>query len=191
MINKTEEELKKLREHHNCNIIRIQNEYLKNLEKKFGKKFNDIDNYRYDLENGKLSSTCEEKVSNENPKIDSMTLYKNKLKKLEKNNKREYSASEIMMTTKDDNEKNTDNNPILSKMKMVSKVSSSKELDSLMNNKFINLRSIKINKKRAKKVTFKKSFVNIVEIESYKKYNIDNNLTPNDKADTKCTCLIF
>lgn len=191
MINKTEEELKKLREHHNCNIIRIQNEYLKNLEKKFGKKFNDIDNYRYDLENGKLSSTCEEKVSNENPKIDSMTLYKNKLKKLEKNNKREYSASEIMMTTKDDNEKNTDNNPILSKMKMVSKVSSSKELDSLMNNKFINLRSIKINKKRAKKVTFKKNFVNIVEIESYKKYNIDNNLTPNDKADTKCTCLIF
>lgn len=191
MINKTEEELKKLREHHNCNIIRIQNEYLKNLEKKFGKKFNDIDNYRYDLENGKLSSTCEEKVSNENPKIDSMTLYKNKLKRLEKNNKREYSASEIMMTTKDDNEKNTDNNPILSKMKMVSKVSSSKELDSLMNNKFINLRSIKINKKRAKKVTFKKNFVNIVEIESYKKYNIDNNLTPNDKADTKCTCLIF
>ena len=191
MINKTEEELKKLREHHNCNIIRIQNEYLKNLEKKFGKKFNDIDNYRYDLENGKLSSTCEEKVSNENPKIDSMTLYKNKLKKLEKDNKREYSASEIMMTTKDDNEKNTDNNPILSKMKMVSKVSSSKELDSLMNNKFINLRSIKINKKRAKKVTFKKNFVNIVEIESYKKYNIDNNLTPNDKADTKCTCLIF
>ena len=191
MINKTEEELKKLREHHNCNIIRIQNEYLKNLEKKFDKKFNDIDNYRYDLENGKLSSTCEEKVSNENPKIDSMTLYKNKLKRLEKNNKREYSASEIMMTTKDDNEKNTDNNPILSKMKMVSKVSSSKELDSLMNNKFINLRSIKINKKRAKKVTFKKNFVNIVEIESYKKYNIDNNLTPNDKADTKCTCLIF
>ena len=191
MINKTEEELKKLREHHNCNIIRIQNEYLKNLEKKFGKKFNDIDNYRYDLENGKLSSTCEEKVSNENPKIDSMTLYKNKLKRLEKNNKREYSASEIMMTTKDDNEKNTDNNPILSKMKMVSKVSSSKELDSLMNNKFINLRSIKINKKRIKKVTFKKNFVNIVEIESYKKYNIDNNLTPNDKADTKCTCLIF
>ena len=191
MINKTEEELKKLREHHNCNIIRIQNEYLKNLEKKFGKKFNDIDNYRYELENGKLSSTCEEKVSNENPKIDSMTLYKNKLKKIEKNNKREYSASEIMMTTKDDNEKNTDNNPILSKMKMVSKVSSSKELDSLMNNKFINLRSIKINKKRAKKVTFKKNFVNIVEIESYKKYNIDNNLTPNDKADTKCTCLIF
>ena len=43
---------------------------------------------------------------------------------------------------------------------------------------------------KKKKVTFKKKFVDIVNIESYKKYNLNKSLN-NDSEDTKCSCIIY
>ena len=47
----------------------------------------------------------------------------------------------------------------------------------------------KNNRYRKKKVHFKHKFVNIIEVESYKKYNINNGLY--DNANAKCTCIIY
>ena len=61
----------------------------------------------------------------------------------------------------------------------------------LYSNKYINRtgsKSVKnLNRFRRKKVTFKNKLVNVIEIESYKKYN--NNFY--DNADAKCACIIF
>ena len=43
---------------------------------------------------------------------------------------------------------------------------------------------------KKKKLTFKKKFVDIVNIESYKKYNLNKSLN-NDSEDTKCSCIIY
>ena len=51
---------------------------------------------------------------------------------------------------------------------------------------FVRLNSSKRNTKSGKKVSFKNSFVEIIQVESYKKYNI----ALYDNADAKCSCLI-
>ena len=50
----------------------------------------------------------------------------------------------------------------------------------------------KINKniKHKKKVKFKDNFINVIEIESYKKYNV-NNYFNNNNNSLKCSCDIF
>ena len=42
---------------------------------------------------------------------------------------------------------------------------------------------------KKKKVTFKNKFVNVIEVESYKKYNLNEELY--DRADAKCACFIY
>ena len=58
-------------------------------------------------------------------------------------------------------------------------------------NSLIRLNSLKknINRFKKKKVSFKNKFVNVVEVESYKKYNLNDELY--DRADAKCTCFIY
>jgi hypothetical protein len=52
-----------------------------------------------------------------------------------------------------------------------------------------------INKKNKKKVSFKpdKVFVEVINVESYKKYNIDNVYNEPAEAEetTRCKCIIF
>ena len=59
----------------------------------------------------------------------------------------------------------------------------------LPNNRYTNSKSGKsIHRlKRRKRVTFKNKFVNVIEVESYKKYNVCDY----DKAYAKCSCFIF
>ena len=45
-------------------------------------------------------------------------------------------------------------------------------------------------KAKKKKVNFKRKFVTVINIESYKKYNMENNCLY-DKAEAKCTCIVF
>ena len=45
-------------------------------------------------------------------------------------------------------------------------------------------------KKKKKKVNFKRKFVTIIDIESFKKYNMENNCLY-DKAEAKCTCFVY
>ena len=50
------------------------------------------------------------------------------------------------------------------------------------------MKSVKnLNRFKKKKVSFKNKFVDVIEIESYKKYY--NNFY--DNADAKCSCIIF
>lgn len=47
--------------------------------------------------------------------------------------------------------------------------------------------------KKKKRVNFSRNFVTIINVESYKKYNSENTCRDpfNQKADLKCTCIIF
>ena len=54
---------------------------------------------------------------------------------------------------------------------------------------FYHENSLKKKRYRKKKVNFKNIFVDIVEVESFKKYNINDGLY--DNANAKCTCSIY
>ena len=54
---------------------------------------------------------------------------------------------------------------------------------------FYHENSLKKKKYRKKKVNFRNKFVDIIEVESYKKYNINDGLY--DNANAKCTCSIY
>ena len=179
----------------NINYVHFENEYLKYPKKISPKGSDDSRNFRYELETNKFSSTCDEKILNINIKNDAMILYQEKLKKLERKNKREFSASEIMMSSEKINDKNTDNYSYVSmgKLKLKSKYPTSRAQSSLNVNKFVNITKLKLGKKdKKKKVTFKKTFATIIDVESFKKYNVENNMLNKTKKDnTKCTCSII
>jgi len=180
----------------NINYVHFENEYLKYPKKISPKGSDDSRNYRYELETNKLS-TCDEKIPNINIKNDSMILYQEKLKKFQRKNKREFSASEIMMSSEKINDKNTDNYSYVSmgklKLKLKSKYPTSRAQSSLNINKFVNITKLKLGKKdKKKKVTFKKTFATIIDVESFKKYNVENSmLNKTEKDNTKCTCSII
>ena len=85
-------------------------------------------------------------------------------------------ANELIISDIDDKEKTMDkaiSNPQLK----IPKIKSCKTIFPL-----------KRHFKKKKKVTFKTKFVNIIEVESYKKYNV--NMSSNDDDDAKCSCSI-
>ena len=193
MKNENFENKSRLKNSNDINYIHFENEYLKYPKKISPKGSDDIRNYRYELETNKNSSTCDEKIPTNNMKNDSMLLYQDKLKKFQRNHKREYSASEIMMSSEKINDKNTDNYSYISMGKLKSKYPTTRSLSTLNINKFVNITKIKLGKKeKKKKVTFKKTFATIIDVESYKKYNIENNLLNRTEKDSiKCTCSII
>jgi hypothetical protein len=193
MINENIENKNKLNNPNNIKYVHFEDEYLKYPKKISTKGSDDTRNYKYELETNKLSSTSDEKIPNINIKNDSMILYQEKLKKYKRKNRRELSESEIMMSSEKINDKNTDNysyNP-MGKLKL--KYPTSKALSSLNINKFVNITKLKLGKKdKKKKVTFKKTFATIIDVESFKKYNAGNNmLNKSEKDNTKCTCSII
>ena len=150
-------------------------------------------NFRYELEpNRKLSNTNDEKITNNvsrTSRYDSMIFYKDKFKKLQK--KKDYSSSDMITSSMDYNDKTTDSRSFVMNLKIKSKNNNSKNNSSMIN-KIIGLNKLKKKKKKIKKVSFKKVFVTYIDIESFKKYNMENNcLNAKDKAESKCTCLIF
>ena len=57
-------------------------------------------------------------------------------------------------------------------------------------NKLFNRFNFNKRKKfRKKKVKFKRKFVEVIEVENYKKYNLNDYL--NDSANSKCSCLVY
>ena len=151
-------------------------------------KSEDLKNFQVDTDGNKLTSTGEDKNSIYELK-DESKLFKEKFEKKNKN----QSNNETFMNTIDNIDKNTSNNLSSSfSAKMKSKIPSSRELSSLMFKKYINMNNINsTKKKKIKKVTFKKKFVDIIEIESYKKYNLENDFNSDYKTDTKCSCIVF
>ena len=146
-------------------------------------------NFRYELGLNKISNTNDENIEHDHSKkIDSMILYKDKIKNFQK--KRDNSSSDMLTCSADYNDKTNDNH-YFTNMKMKSKMSGASKGSSMLN-KIIGLNKIKIKKKKNKKVTFKKKLVTYVDIESYKKYNMETSrFNANDKLDEKCTCLSF
>ena len=147
-------------------------------------------NFHYELApNHKLSNTNDEKLTNNVSRYDSMIFYKDKFKKLQK--KKDYSSSDMVTSSMDYNDKTTDSRSFFINLKVKTK-NKNKKNNSSMVNKIIGLNTLKSKKKKIKKVSFKKIFVTYIDIESYKKYNMENYcLNAKDKAESKCTCIVF
>ena len=147
-------------------------------------------NFLYELDFKNISHTNEENTEYNHPKLDSMILYKDKIKNFKK--KKTYSTTDLLTSSDFFNDK-TNDSYFFSNIKSKTKMSSTSRGNSSMVNKIIGLNKVKGKKKNNKKVKFKKKFVSYIEIESFKKYNMENNsFNVNDnKTDTKCTCLMF
>ena len=146
-------------------------------------------NCAYELQSNRISNSIDERGTNTN--IDSMVLIKEKMKNFQIKNKKEYSSSDMLTSSMEYNDKNTDSHQFFSNLKMKSKNNNSKG-SSTMLSKIIGLDKKSKKKKKNKKVTFDQNLVNYINIESYKKYYIENDgLNANDKTETKCTCLVY
>ena len=144
-------------------------------------------NFRYELGLKKISNTNDENIGHNLGKLDSMIFYKDKIKNFQK--KKDYSSSDMLTCSADCNDKTNDSRCLVN-MKMKTKMNSTSKGSML--SKIIGLSNIKVKKKKTKKVTFKKKFVTYVDIESFKKYNMENFCSnAKDKIEEKCTCFIF
>ena len=182
MINENYKEIKNLNENTDLNSLFYQN---KNHSRNIGV---DLKNDQNETDGGKLTSTGEDKYLFSNSKNDSMTLFKDKF-----DNKRNQNISDILVNYSDNLEKNTSNNlSTNSNSKIKSKVPSLRALSSLMFNQYINMNNINnTKKKKIKKVTFKKKLVDVIEIESFKKFNLENGFNIDDRTNTKCSCFVL
>ena len=151
-------------------------------------KSENLKNFQMDTDRNKLTSTSEDKNSIYEQKDESKFFQE----KFEKKNKNQ-SKNETFMNTVGNIDKSISNDLSSSfSAKMKSKIPSSRALSSLIFNKYINMNNINsTKKKKIKKVTFKKKIVDIIEIESYKKYNLENDFNSDYKTDTKCSCIAF
>jgi hypothetical protein len=169
-----------------------QNDESKEISRKRSSKKNIANDFsRYDIEEEQAFKNNEEKTSRSIGPADSMQIYKSKIKALTMKVKKDNSSSDIISI--DGNEKISDSHHF----------STNKNKVKVPPVPGINTSSIIINKgekntgknkakKKKKKVTFKKKFVSYIDVESYKKYNMDNCIfNDNNKADAKCACVIY
>ena len=182
MINERNKKNKNINENTDLNVINYQN---KSHSRNRG---DDLKNYQNETDGGKLTSTGEDKYLFSNSKNDLMTLFKDKI-----DNKKNQNISDILINYSDNNEKSTTNNlSTSSNSKKKSKIPASRALSSLMFNQYIYMNNINnTKKKKIKKVTFKKKIVDIIEIESFKKYNLENGFNTGDRTDAKCSCFVL
>ena len=186
MLNKTQEN--KNREHKIILLSQIKSDKKSYSRKSTVPKSEERRNFPYELGLHKLSNTNDENIGHNLGKLDSMIFYKDKIKNFQK--KRDYSTSDMLTCSVDCNDKTNDSRSFVN-MKMKAKMNSASKGSSMLS-KIIGLSKIKVKKKKAKKVTFKKKFVTYVDIESFKKYNMENFcFNANDKTEEKCTCFIF
>ena len=189
--NNKENSYKSSKDKNFLNLMKLKDESKEISRKKSSKKSVESDFSRYDIEDEEPFKNNEEKTSRNIGPADSMQIYNNKIKALPINEKKDNSSSEIISI--DGNEKISDNHHLYTNKNKV-KVppvqginTSSKIIKKGEKNNGKNK-----EKKKKKKVTFKKKFVSYIDVESYKKYNMDNSiLNDNNKADTKCSCVIY
>jgi hypothetical protein len=171
----------------------IQNNIYRSRIRRFRKRSEDEKNYKYDFEKGKLIYFNDDKNTyNDIRKNDSIILYRERIRRFNHRAKRDNSVSDMIISEFEPNEEDSDNRTLNNNSRNIlySPIpkfqSPSKRTPSSMNDMNFR-RRIKTKKK---KVNFKRKFVTIIDIESYKKYNMENNCL-NDKAEAKCTCLIY
>jgi hypothetical protein len=171
----------------------IQNNIYRSRIRRFRKRSEDEKSYKYDFEKGKLIYFNDDKNTyNDIRKNDSIILYRERIRRFNHRAKRDNSVSDMIISEFEPNEEDSDNRTLNNNSRNIlySPIpkfqSPSKRTPSSMNDMNFR-RRIKTKKK---KVNFKRKFVTIIDIESYKKYNMENNCL-NDKAEAKCTCLIY
>ena len=160
-------------------------DYEKNLTNMLNNK-NKIEIYATPNKRALRKKSEDEKSFNNNNKVydikktDSLSLYegghRHFSQRLRRNNDTDLIISDI---SKDEGS----DNPTLFNCKPSTKISGFRSGKSLAR-----LNSLKRNNKFGKKkVSFKHGFVDIIQVESYKKYN----LALYDNADAKCSCIIY
>ena len=171
----------------------IQNNIYRSRIRRFRKRSEDEKNYKFDFERGKLIYFNDDKnIYDDIRKNDSIILYRERIRRFNHRAKRDNSVSDMIISEFEPNEEDSDNRTLNNNSRNIlySPIpkfqSPSKRTPSSMNDMNFR-RRIKTKKK---KVNFKRKFVTIIDIESYKKYNMENNCL-NDKAEAKCTCLIY
>ena len=113
--------------------------------------------------------------------------YSSRSKLCDVNNLKAKSFSNILMNN-DENIYSYENATTYSTHNLKSKKSKSVNKSSNSASKEISHNNINSKFKTIKKVNFKQNFVSIIEIESYKKYNVNNYLNTNC---VNCSCYIF
>jgi hypothetical protein len=169
-------------------ILTIAKNTKKTVSRKNTKDKNDnIKNLRYELTDDRIMNTNDEKISN--LKSEPMFFYRNKTKNyVEK--KKENSTTEMVTCSLDNNEKTTDSRSFFTNLQLKSKTNKSRSCIKLSKVKYFDKTNLK--KKKIKKVSFKKKFISYIDVESYKKYYMEDfGFNAKDKVQTKCTCLIF
>ena len=150
-------------------------------------------NYRYKLGEEKTSNTYKGKLNHILIKNDSMILYKNNIKQFQTNNNKDNASSILISSSVDGNERTSDSVSMFSNLRSKSNVPTSRtERTNTTFNKYAIISKIKLRKNKGKKVTFKKQFIIYVDIENYKKYNLENcYVNGSDKAQANCACIIY
>ena len=116
-------------------------------------------------------------------KNDSILLYRERFRRYNHRNRKDNSISDMIISDIQPIEESNETRSIYSN-RNIKMPPTSRGLSSL------NVGNFSKKKLRKKKVNFKRKFVTIINIESYKKYNLENNCL-NDKAHANCTCLIY
>ena len=170
-----------------------QKNIYRNRVRRLRKISEDEKNYKFDFERGKLIYFNDAKnIYDDIRKNDSIILYRERMRRFNHRAKRDNSISDMIISEIEPNEESSDNRTINNNSRKILcspiqkfKSPSKRTLSSMNVMSFA--RKIKAKKK---KVNFKRKFVTIIDIESFKKYNMENNCL-NDKAEAKCTCLVY
>ena len=172
-------------------IIFIEAE-LQDLEKEEDEK-----NYKYDFERKKLIYINDNKnIYNDIRKNDSLIMYRERerIRRFNHRAKRDNSISDMILSEIEQNEEesekrtvNSNNNNKNILYSPIPRFKSPYRMALSSMNVMSFGRKIKAKKK---KVNFKRKFVTIINIESFKKFNMENNCL-NDKAESTCTCLVY
>ena len=154
---------------------------------RYRKRIEDDNNFLY--ERPKLFALNEEKNTYDDmKKNDSILLYRERFRRYNHRNRKDNSISDMIISDIQPIEESNETRSIYSNRNMnsptIKMTPTSRGLSSL------NIGNFSKKRLRKKKVNFKRKFVTIINIESYKKYNLENNCL-NDKAHANCTCLIY
>lgn len=156
--------------------------YKNRVQKRYRKRSEDDNNFRFDFDTGKLIFMNKQKPKTPRRK-EPLSFFKGRNRGYSLKNKRYDNISDLILS--DIEPKNeTSKNPSINNKKTIQRTSTFKSLKSLQRNN-----SLKRNRFRKKKVNFKPKLVDFIEVESYKKYNINEYLY--DNADARCACLVY
>ena len=156
--------------------------YKNPVQKRYRKRSEDDNNFRFDFDTGKLIFMNKQRPKTPRKK-DTFSFYKGRRRGYSLKNKRYYNINDLILNDIEPKDE-TSENPSINNKKTIQRASTFKSLKSLQRNN-----SLKRNRFRKKKVNFKPKLVDFIDVESYKKYNINKYL--NDIGDAKCACLVY